>query len=217
MDINAENSGQVKHFCTQCGNQIGKEDRFCGSCGKPAAPASAATPLTLQPQPSPQPVAEILSTPSAGKEPVTGVILATRKKSMFSVESFHIIVASKRMVFAAFTNEMVKQDAKEEGKSGFFSGVMGAMTLGYNYYKRYLDMDPDKALKENPQNFTIDISNIKKIKLELGRRQRDRQQNRDVWEDSKLEIETAGEKHSFKVAHHFHDMAQDVLHRARLI
>jgi hypothetical protein len=153
----------------------------------------------------------------AGNEPVIGAILATRKKGMFSFESFHIILTPQRMIFAAFTNEMVKQGAKEEGQSGFFSGIVGAATLGFTYYKKYLNMDPELALKENPQNFDLELNQIKKIKFEAGRRQRDPKRKQDVWEDSKLEIESAAEKHSFKVAHHFQDMAQDVLHRSGLI
>ena len=142
---------------------------------------------------------------------------------MFAMESFHVIFTPRRLVFAAFTNEMIKQAAKEEGKDGFLAGVMGAMTLGYNYYKHYLTMDPEVALRENSQNFAIDLSRIRKIKLEIGKKKVDPRRKEgiinqaDVYENSKLEIETVGEKYTFSVANHFHNMAQDVIRKSGLM
>jgi hypothetical protein len=136
---------------------------------------------------------------------------------MFSIEGFHLIATSKRVVFAAFTNDMVKQAAKEEGKSGFLSGMLGAATVGYTYYKKYLSMDPEAALKENPQNFAISLNSIRKVKFEVGSSRRDPQTKRETWDESKLEIETAGEKYSFKISHQLHDQARAVLSKGGLI
>ena len=131
-------------FCTKCGNPLSPGDKFCGSCGNPNAsspsvqPAASSPPLTpVAPVMSPQPVAP----PSAptNAEIVVGAFPVSRKKGMFAQESFHIVFTGRRLVLAAFTDEMIKQAAKEEGKAGFLAGMMGAATLGYNYYKQYHD------------------------------------------------------------------------------
>lgn len=210
----------ANHFCPNCGKPTGFEDRFCRSCGHSLAlsnePAISPNPpppsLAPPPLSSPQPAAAILE----GAEEVIGVISASRKSGMFSQEGFHIVVTARRLVFAAFTNDMLKQAAKDERRSGFLSGMMGAMTLGYTYYKRYLSMSPEVALKENPQNFAVDRAKIRKIKLDLGKRQTDRNRHVDVYEPSRLEIETAGEKYVFSVPNHFHEMESTVLRQAGL-
>jgi len=91
-------------------------------------------------QPAPAPV--------SGGEPVIGAVLASRKKGVFAIESFHIIVTPRRIIGAAFTPDMVKQAAKEAGQSGFFAGLVGAATVGFTYYKKYLSMPPEVALRE---------------------------------------------------------------------
>jgi hypothetical protein len=205
-------SGQ-KRYCTKCGTSLEENDKFCGSCGSPvkASPvASVAQPAVPPSGPAPQPVVPVQA-PAASGETVAGAVAVSRKKGIFSIESFHIIVTSKRIICAAFTNEMVKQAAKEEGKSGFFSGMLGAATVGYTYYKKYLSMDPETALKENPQNFAIPLNMIRKVKFEMGSRHRDPQTKRETWDESKLDIETTGEKYSFKVPHQLHDQAAAVL------
>jgi hypothetical protein len=93
---------------------------------------------------------------------------------------------------------------------------MGAMTVGYTYYKRYLTLSPEIALKENPQNFAIERANIRKINLQMGKRQVDRNRHVDVYEPSKLEIEAGGAKYAFSVPNHFHEMASSVLSQAGL-
>lgn len=226
-------------FCTNCGKSVNPGDRFCGSCGQPmTAPVSVPPPASVPPpqyapppQPAPPPpnvpppqyaAPQYVAPPQALAENVIGAFPVSRKKGMFTQESFHLILTTRRLIFAAFTNEMIKQAAKEEGKGGFLSGMVGAMTLGYNYYKHYLNMDPEVALRENPQNFVLDISRIRKVKLEMGRKQAaPRNQGiihkADVYDNSKLEIETIGEKHVFAIAHHFHTLAADTIRKSGLM
>ncbi len=83
-------------------------------------------------------------------------------------------------------------------------------------------MDPEIALKQNPQNFSIDISRIRKIKLELGKKQSaPRNQGiihkADVYENGKLELETVGDKYTFAVANHFHNLAADTIRKSGLM
>jgi hypothetical protein len=155
--------------------------------------------------------------PERDGETISGAVQVVRKKSMFSFEMFHLIVTSKRIIFAAFTNDMVKQAAKEAGQTGFFSGIVASATIGYTYYKKYLTMDPEAALKENPQNFIIQRNNIRKVKLEIGARHRDAKTRHETWDESKLEIETTSEKYSFRIPHQLHEQAQAVFHKGGLI
>ena len=206
-------------FCTNCGKPINPGEKFCGSCGKSnpvlASGQPAAPPLPVAAVPPLQPMAP--PTPTASAEAVVGAFPVSRKKGMFAQESFHVVFTPRRLIFAAFTNDMIKQAAKEEGKDGFLAGMMGAMTLGYNYYKHYLTMDPEAALKQNPQNFSIDISRIRKIKLEIGKKQVDKNRHVDVYENSKLEMETVGDKYTFAVANHFHNLAADTIRKSGLM
>jgi hypothetical protein len=219
MQSRPGNSGSDKRFCTQCGNSLAVEDNFCGSCGHPSSKTiqPSATQPDLPSAAPPQPEVETLQNPVTFGETVTGALLASRKKGMFSIESFHIILTSERVICAAFTNEMVKQAAKEAGQTGFLAGMAAAATVGYTYYKKYLAMDPESALKENPQNFAFPVKTIQKTRFEMGARHRDPKTKRETWDESKLEIETTGEKYSFKVAHQLHDQAWDVLSKGRLV
>jgi hypothetical protein len=219
MNSDSNNIASEKRFCTQCGRPLSVEDKFCGACGSPAkgsssSPASETSPVAA---PVAQAIAEIKKPPASSNEIVAGAVQVTRKKGMFGMEMFHMIVTSTRVIFATFTNDMAKQAAKEAGQTGFFSGVVGAATVGFTYYKKYLTMDPEAALKENPQNFAITRSNLRKVKLEMGSRYRDPKNKRETWDESKLEIETTGDKYSFKVPHQLHDQAQAALHQGGLI
>jgi hypothetical protein len=210
-----------RHFCSSCGKPVEPGDKFCGSCGGtlkvPAAPTASTIPAAPQVTPAPQaPTQPATAVVNAG-EAVIGVIPASRKSGMFSQEGLHIVVTEKRLICAVFTNEMIKQAAKEEGKSGFLSGMIGAATVGYTYYKRYLSMSADAALKENAQNFAVGKESIQKIKLVLGKRQTDRNRHVDVYEPSKLEIESSGGKYSWTVPNNFHEMASTALRQAGLI
>lgn len=156
-------------------------------------------------------------------EPVLGVIPAiSRKKGLLSVESFNVVVTGQRLVFAVMTNDMVREEVQREGNAGF----LAAMTVGYTFYKRYLNMTPDAALKENPQNFAVDISQIRKVKIFAGREIKDYHSikaNRGSLiklrqnEKGKLEIETMREKLSFDVPNTSMDTALDALDNAGLL
>jgi hypothetical protein len=208
-----------KHFCTQCGSPLSVDDKFCGVCGSPVKPSSSAfvSQTNTVVASAAQNTAETRKALSDSIETVAGAVLVTRKKGMFGIEMFHMIVTSTRIIFATFTNDMAKQAAKEAGQTGFFSGIAGAATVGYTYYKKYLSMDPEAALKENPQNFAVPRSNLRKVRLEIGSRHRDPKTKRETWDESKLEFETTGEKYSFKAPHQMHDQAQEVLRKGGLV
>jgi hypothetical protein len=212
-------------FCHNCGAPLEAEARFCGSCGHSLVESPPASVQAPQPQPvAPPPIntpAPSFNQPVYASAPpgerILGAVPVVFKKSMFSQESYHIIVTERRLVVALATNEMLKEEAKKQSKGGFMSGMVGSMTIGFTFYKRYLDMDPDIALRENPQNYQIDRNQISRVRLQIGSHHRDPQRHTDNWGNSKLDIEAAGMKYSFEVVHFFHDMAQDVFGRARLI
>jgi hypothetical protein len=211
---------QEKRFCTNCGTSLATGDKFCGSCGRQVSGTNTDTvSASGAPAPAPAPVTAEAPSPSitTSGEQAAGVIPASRKKGLLGMESFNIVVTERRLIFAVMTNEMVKESAKEKGQGGFLAGLAGAMTVGYTYYQRYLNMPPEAALKENQQNFSIDLSRVKKIKLEPGKHQRDKSRGLEVYENSRLEIETTGEKYSFNVPHNFHEMAQDVIRKSGLL
>jgi zinc-ribbon domain len=148
---------QGNRFCTNCGAALTPADHFCSSCGKPlASPAAAPTAPVYAPPP-----------PPVNDETLIGIIPAvTRKKNMMAMEGFNIIVTRRRMIFAVMTNDMISRAAKQAGKEGgFLSGMVNAATAGYTFYKRYLTMPPDEALAENPQNFAVELSQVRKIKI----------------------------------------------------
>ena len=215
-------------FCASCGNPVKAPVAApIISASAPVAAPSSAPPTPIAPSvASPvvpfeapiippvtpaTPPAQPRPVPQTDSETVTGAVQVVRRKNMFSSEAFHLIVTSKRMIFAAFTNEMVKQAAREAGQTGFFSGLIGAATIGFTYYKKYLTLDPEAALRENPQNFALQRDSIRKVKLEMGSRHRDPKTRHETWDESKLEIETTAEKYSFRVPHQLHEQAQAVL------
>jgi hypothetical protein len=148
---------QGNRFCTSCGAALIPADHFCSSCGKPvASPALGTTsPVYAPPQ------------PAVNNEALVGIIPSvSRKKNLMAMEGFNIIVTRRRMIFAVMTNDMINQAAKQAGKEGgFFGGMLNAATVGYTFYKRYLTMPPDAALAETPQNFAVELSQIRKIKI----------------------------------------------------
>jgi hypothetical protein len=205
---------QGKKFCTNCGAVLEKGASFCGSCGQklsePVAGSAAKPARAAKSVPTTKPAQE------AGAEKLVGIIPAvSRKKGFIGMEAFNVVVTERRMIFAIMTTEMIKEEAqsvsKGKGLAGFFSGV----TAGYSLYKRYLDMPPEAALKENPQNFSVDLNRIKKVKVKEGRDLR-RGTGVPQYDESHLEVETPGEKYKFVVPHNFLDTAREVMHKAGL-
>lgn len=159
-------------------------------------------------------------------ETLTGIIpCASRKKSLVSAEGFNIVVTNHRMIFAEMTNQMVKDEARQKAAGkGFFGGMAANVTAGYDLWKRYLQMPPEQALRENPGNFEIALNQIHRVKFDGGRTIFKKgivsvgfNVNRDDDEPAKLEIETMGGKHKFDIPSQFQGEARDVLRRSGLI
>ena len=201
---------EVKKFCTECGKPLEPGARFCGNCGKTV---SGVTPPVAAPA--------ALSGQNVSGESLIGIIPGvSRKKGLFSVEGFSVVITGKRIIFAAVTNEMIKEAAKKESEGkGFLAGMLGAATVGYNLHKRYYDMAPEAILAENPQNFAVELVRIKKVKVEEGRRlprEKGAVIHVDRFEDGKFEVQTAGDKYAFNLPHSSYDAAVEVTRKAGL-
>ena len=220
---------EVKKFCTNCGKPLEPGTRFCGFCGKeisgspPAASVSTGSGTITAPPTLPAPPAK--APPAATAEQLIGVIPGiSRKKGLFAVEGFSLVVTEKRLIFAVVTSEMVKEAAKkanEEAKAngkGFMAGMLEAATVGYTIHKRYFDMTPEAALAENSTNFAVELSRVKKVKIEPSKRVVRHNSNRrqETWEDGRLEIQTAGEKYFFSLPQTSYEAAREVIGKAGL-
>jgi hypothetical protein len=177
--------------------------------------------------PPPAPVYYAPPPPAANIESVIGFIPAvSRKKNMIAMEGFTVIVTSRRMIFAEATNALMTEETKKTyKKEGFFAGLIDSATIGYTFYKRYENIPPDAALAESPQNFAIDLSGIRRVKIERGKEIENYytmkanqnsviQQHR--YESGKLDIETVGERYLFDLPNNFYDMAANTLRKAGL-
>jgi hypothetical protein len=226
----------VNRFCGSCGSPLVSGASFCGQCG---TPVPSNTPISSPQRPS-QPIpAQAPLTGSAGQSPgfnpmpnpsgeqTLGVIPnLIRKTSVFSQASFCGIVTNRRIIFAQVTNEMLKQESQRrraEGKSkgeGWLSAAIDGMTVGYDYYKRYLDMPLANALNETPGNFSIDLSSLNAVRASRGARHM--QKNRfggtaDSWDNGKLEMVAAGVEYNFQVLDNNLGVTREILGKAGII
>lgn len=230
-------------FCRNCGAPLTPGDRFCGSCGQDvggmvAGAASVAGASSAPPPPSvsnapPSPMSQAAPPPFQAApppaypgEPLVGIIPAVSRRKGLGTEGYNIIVTQRRMIFAVMTNDMIKEESKRvsQGK-GFLGGIAAAATVGNTFYKRYLNMSPDDALAENRENFAVDLSRIRRVKITAGKENdnyftiKENQNNpiqHHTYEQSRLEIETVGDTYKFDLPGSSVGMALDVVRRAGL-
>jgi hypothetical protein len=147
----------------------------------------------------------------------------SRRKGLMGVEAFNAVVTDGRIIFAQQTNQMVQEEAKKK-RGGFLANMAGAMTAGFNIWKRYLEMPPEQALQETPGNFFIPMNQIRKVKYDGGRTLYKKgaftvglNTKDDDDGPAKLEIETVAEKYKFNVTSAFENEVGDTLRQAGLI
>jgi quercetin dioxygenase-like cupin family protein len=166
-------------FCEACGGPLGLGARFCGRCGQAAKPlgqtAAAAVAAPAQ-APSPAPAA-----PPTSAEPIAGVIPALqRRKGLLGYQSFNLIVTPRRLVFTLMTQQMMNDavrqandEAKQQGK-GLLARMAAQMGWLNVVVRRYASMPVDMALAEQPDNFFVLTSQMRKVHFE---RHEDRQRH----------------------------------------
>ena len=215
-----------KKFCSNCGNPLDIGAKFCAFCGQPltqippttaparkivtTAPSASNTTESAISTNSNVPAAKVDLAPPV--EQILGVIPGiSRKKGMFNFESYHIIVTPKRLIFAAVTNEIMKEEAQKSSGKGIGSYLKTALA-GNDFTQRYLNMAPEQALHESPQNFDVDLSRIRKVKVEQGTLYLDGRKQ----DEGKLIIETAGDKLSFMLRNNYCDVARQLVQNVGL-
>ena len=105
---------------------------------------------------------------------VIGGITRVRGFLGASQKRFTLVVTDRRLVFAEFTNEKLKEltraakeHAREEGKGalGRLGAAMGVSAMAAEPYRT---MAPEVALAENPENFALDRADVRKVRFKLG-------------------------------------------------
>lgn len=164
-------------FCENCGKELKPTAKFCGNCGTPvdnsaqAEPVCSPEPVSVAPQPaesSPEP-----EPTQALTEPVLGVIVFRKPKSLGRYDTYSGVLTGQRVVFAQMTGDMLKdavkqarEQAKAEGK-GFFGQWGEQLKASASFASRYYSMEPSVALSETPGNFALGTNTISEIKLKL--------------------------------------------------
>ena len=194
--------------CPACGASLPGDARFCSSCGRPVEVPTAVPPPLPQTQPipivrpTPTPPAVPAAIPAIPPAPlpseqVVSVIgMVTRKTGLFSSELYHMVISSKRLIFALQTKEMqmndvnqARQEAKLQGKN--FFGQIGAQ-MSTRTGEKYMGVAPESILAENPKNFSVDLNQVVKVSVFHG-------DSEDNSPDS-MEIKTTSEKMKFIIS-----------------
>jgi hypothetical protein len=95
-------------------------------------------------------------------------VLRNIKKPKFlgNGDAFNVAMTDRRTIFARLTAEMLKtaiaeanQRGKEEGKN-FLSRWGDQLKASFAFGEKYLSMSPEDILKENPENFALENTDI---------------------------------------------------------
>jgi hypothetical protein len=167
-------------FCTQCGAPLRPDVRFCGQCGAPLNLAPAAPPApAMQPGPpvgwaAPQPQPAAWAAPPVVQEPTVGILTGLQRHGGFlgiKKDTFNLIVTPTRLVFAAVTQQMMKDavatanaDAKAEGK-GFFRRMAAQMAWMDVICRQYASMPIDAILAQFPGSYAIANAQLQRIRF----------------------------------------------------
>lgn len=149
------------------------------------------------PQPIPTSVART-------SERIVAIVPNLKKpKSFGRWDIYNLIVTERRCIFAALTADMLNRaikEANEQGKlegKGFMDRWGDQLSASMGYWKRYESIEPETALRENKENFAMDISSVKSANYSRKIRQ---SQNKNVlrlhyWE---VTIDTRGGKFNYE-------------------
>lgn len=99
-------------------------------------------------------------------------------------KSFALIVTNQRTILIPLTSDMLKQavveardEAASEGK-GFIGKWAAQMKASLGYTSRYLEMDPEEILRQNPNHVAMPNSSISKVRIQM---REDQNRNVTLW------------------------------------
>ena len=132
------------------------------------------------------------------EESIIGIIPNTHS-GMFGQKAYNLIVTDKRLIVAALKSAMIKEhikkksdESKEAGDGALKRWAKSAFS-GYSYFQKYFDMKPEEILAENPENYFLDASMIKKISVKQGHI--DQESNRSL--PNEIKIKSTQGKYKF--------------------
>lgn len=92
-------------------------------------------------------------------------------KFMGAWDTYALIATDRRAIFCHITKEMINQalkaaqdKAKAEG-GGFWDQWGAQLDTSFFYTQRYKHMSPEEAIREQPDNFAIENSQMRKVRL----------------------------------------------------
>lgn len=196
-------------YCPECGTPVNASNKFCSSCGTKLQPIQqrAALPQTTQTAPPsipptptqtqpPPPQTQVQDTQSEHVKTIIPNFMVAKSWGRYDI--YNLIVTDRRSIFSKLTNEMMNKTiqarrakAEDEGK-GFF-GKWKAQMQGFNTYTDYYQgMTPDQILLEGKDNFSLDNSTIRGLKI------RDETSDEGGMSMYYVEIQTQGKNLQFK-------------------
>jgi hypothetical protein len=168
-------------YCTECGTPVNANNKFCPKCGTKLEPtlqrelSSQTTqtnpinisPIITQTQPPPSQTQTQPNTEQV-KTIIPNFMVS---KSWGRSDVYNLIVTDRRSIFSKLTNEMMNKTiqarrAKAEAEGKGFFGKWKAQMQGFNTYTDYYKgMTPDQIILEGKENFAIDNSTIRGLKI----------------------------------------------------
>lgn len=130
------------------------------------------------------------------KENVLGVIEDLRT-GLLGRNSYNLVLTDRRLIFAKYSTELMKKEREKalEGAQdkGFFGRWKASISSGFNFHKRYYNMEPEEILREGEDNYEIRPEEIKSVKLRGGF-----DPGSDKRDPNKMDIAWSGGKEKFK-------------------
>lgn len=129
-------------------------------------------------------------------------IIAKKPKSFGRWDTYTLVLTDARIIVAQLTADMLKRAVTEANKAGkadgkgFFQRWGDQLKAASHYSQKYLDMEPEKILRENKANFALSNPDISSISF--GRKWTSAGPGNMVTGAS-LTIESKKKMHSFEI------------------
>jgi hypothetical protein len=199
-------------FCVQCGAVLEPNARFCGFCGKlvnlsqttsQTSPPINSACLAYDASPNVEQVSEIIN---------EGIF---RKKSFGRLDTIHLIITNRRLIFAIITQQTeinaVKQAYQEARQNGQTRLSASGESLGAekSLVARYQSIPLDSVTRENPDNLALNIDKALKITIKQGP-----MVHPGAHGNGNMEIYAAGDKYEFGIVDRYRNEIGNALKRA---